>query len=174
MQKMKWLELGVWLLLLSFVTGLKAEDVEYRFERMVPQLDQPWYFYKPKGIAVAPDGSIWVADSENYRIQHLSADGDILLQGANGQINNSRGLVVTPDGSLFLSDTYNHRIQHINAAGETIGVFGSLGSQPGQFNEPSGITLASDGTLWVADYGNNRIQHLKTDGTFILMYICLL
>jgi len=49
----------IFLLIIPFQT---LADEEYRFERMWPTLQQPWYFNTPVGIAIAPDGSVYVAD----------------------------------------------------------------------------------------------------------------
>ncbi len=48
-----------------------AADIGYRFERLWPQLQQPWYFNAPIAIAIAPDGSVYLTDldsSANYSI----------------------------------------------------------------------------------------------------------
>jgi len=39
---------------------------------------QPGQFQAPRGIKVAPDGSFYIADSRNHRIQHLAFDGSLL------------------------------------------------------------------------------------------------
>jgi hypothetical protein len=38
----------------------------------------PGQFIKPRNMAVAPDGSLYVADTGNHRIQHFSPDGEVL------------------------------------------------------------------------------------------------
>jgi NHL repeat len=83
---------------------------------------------QPQGIALAPDGSLWVADTMNNRIVHLSSTltdlGDTFgsLGSANNQFFQPHSLAVYANGGnpiLFVADTYNNRIQEF-----------SLGSTP--------------------------------------------
>src|ERR1019366_8596889 len=83
---------------------------------------------QPQGIALAPDGSLWVADTLNNRIVHLSSTltdlGDTFgsLGSANNQFFQPHSLAVYANGGnpiLFVADTYNNRIQEF-----------SLGSTP--------------------------------------------
>ncbi|MGC8908059.1 MAG: NHL repeat-containing protein [Desulfomonilaceae bacterium] len=69
----------------------------------------------PQGMDVHPDGSIWIADTGNNRIQAFSPDGKPLTvlgkQGSEpGEFRNPTGLA-WHDGSLFIVDSGNNRIQ---------------------------------------------------------------
>ncbi len=181
---------------------------------------QPGQFQGPRGIAVAADGSLYVADTRNHRIQHLTADGKVLqVWGAFGNLadgaeaapggtfNEPWGVAVGPDGSVYVADTWNHRIQkftadgkfltmwgkfgndgqptslwgprdvavdaagHVfvtdtgnkrivifDANGQPLGTFGSVGADVGQFDEPVGLALDGQGHLYVADTWNQRVQ----------------
>lgn len=68
--------LSCYLLLGGLSLSLRADDIEYRFERAWPQREYSWHFFSPvEGIAIAPDGSVYVADWLNDRIQQFTADG---------------------------------------------------------------------------------------------------
>ena len=43
--------------LFNLSTGFAEEDIEYRFERLWPQLEQPWYFSSPPSLAIATNGN---------------------------------------------------------------------------------------------------------------------
>jgi len=45
------------------------------FERMWPELRQPWHFIGPEYMAVNKNGNVFVADAENNCIQKFSSDG---------------------------------------------------------------------------------------------------
>jgi len=84
----------------------------------------------PQGVALAPDGSIWVAntgtgstDTDGNDIIHLSSSLTLLGGGFGGpgtgnlQFDQPHSLAVSPDGTtLFVADTYNNRVQEFSLA----------------------------------------------------------
>jgi serine/threonine protein kinase/DNA-binding beta-propeller fold protein YncE len=126
-------------------------------------------FSSPSGLAVADDGSIYVADTDNSRIQKLSFVGQPLAQwgslgAAAGQFSAPLGVAVDRQGNVYVADTANDRVQKFSPEGKALAQWGSHGTAPGQFSSPSGISVADDGGIYVADTDNARIQKLSADG----------
>ena len=132
----------------------------------------PSTFNEPWGVAVGLDGSVYVADTWNYRIQKFSATGQFIKMWSSfGQANpqdtfyGPRGLAVDAQGRLYVVDTGNKRIVIFDADGNYTTEFGSAGLDPGQFDEPVGIAIDSTGTLFITDTWNQRIQSFTSAQT---------
>ena len=127
-------------------------------------------FSEPWGVAVGPDGSVYVTDTWNHRIQKFTADGKpIMSWGQYGQptIDNPasasslwgpRGIAVDARGHILVADTGNKRIVIFDKDGNYITEFGTGGFDPGQFDEPVGVAVAASGTVYVTDTWNQRVQ----------------
>jgi DNA-binding beta-propeller fold protein YncE len=74
------------------------------------------WFRVATGVAAAPDGSVFVADFYNHRIQKLTAAGDFLVafgsQGAGaGELDRPTDMAVADDGTVYVTDFGNGRVQ---------------------------------------------------------------
>jgi tripartite motif-containing protein 71 len=128
-------------------------------------------FSWPEDAAVAPDGSVWLADTRNSRIQHwpanLSATGvtDVGTKGSGiGQFNYIEGLTVDPSGVVWVADTSNNRIESYNPSSGTFHTYGGLGNGVCQFNNPQSVAIGASGQVYVADTLNNRIDEFTISG----------
>jgi predicted membrane-bound mannosyltransferase/DNA-binding beta-propeller fold protein YncE len=136
-------------------------------------------FNEPWGIAVGPNGSVYVTDTWNHRVQKFTSTGQFVRAwGYFGQgeapeaFYGPRGLAVDAQGRVYVTDTGNKRIVVFDSNGIFITQFGSAGFDPGQFDEPVGIAIDSEGTVYVVDTWNQRIQtFLPQDDGLTLSFI---
>jgi uncharacterized protein (TIGR03663 family) len=163
-----------------------ADPYESKKASLVPEKTigslgtEPGQFQKPRNLAVAPDGTIYVADTENHRIQHLKTDGTVLQvwgsfadatkgTAPGGTFYEPWGIAIGPEGSVYVADTWNHRIQKFSASGEFIKMWGTFGQAetPTAFWGPRGLAFDSQGRLYVTDTGNKRVVIFDGDGNYI-------
>lgn len=135
----------------------------------------------PRGLAVAPDGSIYVADTGNSRIVHFDASGDELSawgsrspegkpSPAPGTFIEPWGVAVDAQGNVYVADTWNHRVQKFDANGKFLLEWGSsieAGEGPDRFWGPRGIAVGSDGHVYLSDTGNKRVVVFDANGKFL-------
>jgi sugar lactone lactonase YvrE len=131
---------------------------------------EPNNFAHPQFVGVGEDGSIYVSDFGNKRIQKFSSNGEYVTHWGNsgkqvGDFYNPSGIAVGGD-FVFVADRDLNRIQKFSLDGEFIQAWGKKGVAQGQFMYPSGIA-ASNGSLYVIDTGNQRIQIFSYDGEFV-------
>jgi hypothetical protein len=145
-------------------------------------------FLAPSGIAVAANGTIYVADAPAHQIRAIATDaartvttlagdgidGDNDGPGAMARFRWPTGVAVGADGTVYVADADNHVIRAIAPdAAHTVSTWagvkvrsGSLLDGPGNmalFDRPSGVAVDIGGGLVVADVHNCRIRRVAPD-----------
>jgi peptidylamidoglycolate lyase len=124
-------------------------------------------FAVPHGLAVAPDGTVWLTDVGLHQVFAVDAAGRTrLVMGERGVAGSDRAhfdmptdVAVARDGSVYVSDGYgNGRVVKFSRRGEFLLAWGTRGSARGQFDTPHGIAVDARGRVYVADRGNARVQ----------------
>ena len=145
--------------------------------------NQAGQFQRPRDLEVAADGSLYIVDTDNHRVQHVAADGTplhtwgsfadaIAGDAAGGTFNQPWGIGIAPDGSVFVADTWNHRVQKFTADGEFIKMWGYFGQAetPDAFWGPRDIAVDSQGRVFITDTGNKRIVIFDSDGNYLSQF----
>jgi len=130
---------------------------------------KPGQFNSPLGIAVDYEGFVYVADTNNSRIQKFSPEGKFInaygKRGSDiGELDKPYALAITDIGDIYISDNQNSRIVKIDGQGQFLSAKCNDGAQIGELHQPIGITFDQEGNLFVADSGNHRIQKLNYEG----------
>jgi uncharacterized protein (TIGR03663 family) len=137
---------------------------------------------QPRGVALGPNGLLYVVDSGASKLFAFRPDGTVAFQWGrrgtgDGEFNEPWGIAVAPTGEVYVADTWNHRIQMFDASGHFLGKWGSfadakgqVGAQPGGFYGPRDVAIAANGNVLVTDTGNKRVQVFDPQGHFITMF----
>ncbi len=114
-------------------------------------------FNFPHGLAIAPDGRVFVGDTFNNRIRVISADGSNVSTFASG-VNVLVQLAIGSDGRIFVSEFFNGQLKVISADGSNVTTLAS------GLNNPQSVAVAPDGRVFFGD-ASGRIFVLNADGT---------
>ncbi|MGE0041478.1 MAG: hypothetical protein AB7H88_10160 [Vicinamibacterales bacterium] len=142
-------------------------------------------FDQPFGIAVGPDGNVYVSDATFNTIRRITPDGVVTTVagrsrehglvdgvGADARFAVPYGIAIDAAGTIYVVDHGNHAIRAVTPEGvvTTLAGTGTAGYTDGagaeaQFTFPSGIAVNREGEIFVADTDNHAIRLVARDGT---------
>ncbi|MEQ1897703.1 MAG: 6-bladed beta-propeller [Vicinamibacterales bacterium] len=124
---------------------------------------EPGEFNFPTNLAVDRDGTLYVADTLNFRIQAFDAAGAFVrefgtLGDSPGNLNRPKGIGVDSAGHIYVVDASFNNFQIFDKEGHLLLFVGAHGSNPGEFFLPAGLFIDERDRVYVADQGNARVQ----------------
>ncbi len=147
-----------WLFTSSYPKGTTVQSGQMTYVRGIA--------YDPTG---GPDGSVWVAESNQDVIKHYAIDKTagtftwIETYGSKGKLDNQFmdpfDLEVVGN-YLIVADTANNKLKVWNTATDSFveAFAGGTTIPKGKFQQPQGLDVGPDGHLWVCEQKTERLQ----------------
>ena len=141
----------------------------------------------PQGLAVGPDGVLYLTDTRRNRVRRVGLDGTITtLAGSelpcnalggcgdggpatDARLNHPHDVDVAADGTIYIADSHTHRIRRVGSdgiittlAGTGLGSYGGDGgpATAAHMNQAFSVAVAPDGSVYFGDTGNNRVRRV--------------
>lgn len=150
-------------------------------------------FDQPGGIVLISDGTLFVTDQCNHRVQKFTRAGKFLAKW--GEYGGKPGQFGAPEpagsrfagphflardskGRLYTTEGVLGRVQQLSPEGRPLAAWGDKGDQPGGFRAyanrppqrsfgPIGIMVDKYDRVWVSSL-NDRVQMFTPEGKFVL------
>ncbi|HWK27650.1 MAG TPA: RHS repeat-associated core domain-containing protein [Solirubrobacter sp.] len=142
----------------------------------------------PEGLAAAPDGTLYVADSTADVVRRIAPDGTLTVVAGTGtagfsgdggpatsaRLSHPADVALDVDGSIVIADEGNDRVRRVSPDGVITTVAGSGASgysgdggpaTAARLDEPSDVAMDTEGALYIVDRANHALRRVGADGT---------
>jgi len=131
---------------------------------------KPGEFLFATYVTLGADGTVYVTDTLNSRVQAFDADGKYLRSfgargSAWGMFDKPKGVALDSFGNLYVVDSGWCNVQIFNAKGEVLLFFGGNGRNPGLLWGPTAIAIDKNNRIFVADNLNHRVEMYRLVNT---------
>jgi streptogramin lyase len=151
----------------------------------------------PRGIAVAENGDVYVADGGNNKVRRIAAATGIITSAAgtgaagyagdgglatSARLRAPEGVELAPNGDLYIADTSNQAIRRVAAATGVISSIAGTGA-PGyagdggaavaaRLNAPVALAASAAGEIYVVERGNSVVRRFTIGGSIVTVAGC--
>jgi DNA-binding CsgD family transcriptional regulator/sugar lactone lactonase YvrE len=140
------------------------------------------------GLAIAPDGTMYIADRAEHRVWRRTPDRQLSIYAGSGiagfkgdhgaateaMLWGPMGLALDQHGNLYIADAGNNRIRKVDANRiiTTVAGSGTYYDDRGDDGPATdarlgfafGVAAGRDGTVYIADTGNHRVRKITPSG----------
>ncbi len=125
-------------------------------------------FNLPLQAATAPDGTLYVVDGGNFRVEAFDPNGKFLFTFGKvgrfpGDFARPKGIATDKDGNIYVVDTAFGNVQIFNKEGKVLMFIGDRdrAGKPGKFFLPAGVAVGEDGRVYMVDQYFRKVEVFK-------------
>ena len=125
----------------------------------------------PRDVVVAKDGSLYVVDSGNFRIEKFTPDGQFVSTFGSigrmaGQFSRPKEIALDKDENIYVTDAAFGNFQIFNKNGELLMSVGVRDEKPGATHNmlPAGIAVDADGRIYFVDQFFRKVDVYRPIG----------
>lgn len=130
--------------------------------------DAKGQFNLPLQAATGPDGTLYVVDGGNFRVESFDPNGQFLSTFGEpgrfpGQFARPKGIATDNDGNIYVVDTAFGNVQIFNREGHVLMFIGNRDNagKPGKFFLPAGVAVGEDGRVYMVDQYFRKVDIFK-------------
>lgn len=111
----------------------------------------------PTNLAFGPDGTLYVTDTSNFRLQQFDADGAHIrsigsVGNVPGTFSRPKGVSVDREGNIYIVDAAFENVQVLAPDGGAVMAFGSPGNERDSINLPTTVKIDYDNIQYFQQY----------------------
>jgi sugar lactone lactonase YvrE len=128
----------------------------------------PGQFQSPQGVAVqASSGNVFVADSQNGRIEKFSPTGSFIAAFGQGQLSLPSTIATDNLGKVYVGDAGTNTVKKFDANGQFLATIDGSTTPQGAFQRLVGVAVDQNNNLWTADGNTNNVTQFNSKGNFL-------
>jgi len=182
-------------LTLSGIATLEAQPINYTTPYLVTTLAGQFAngngyvdgspsqatFNNPMGAVIDGSGNLYIADTNNFIIRKITANGTTSTVagqpgisgstdgiGSAAQFGKVVGIALDKAGNLYITDSTYNTVRKITVSNSTYTVSTVVTSSQG-LSKPLGITVDSNGIIYVADSNNLVVRKITPAGVMTIL-----
>ena len=130
------------------------------------------HFNTPMGVALDTEGSLYVADSRNNRVQKITQQGEVYGLGGADTLNMPQGVAVDSMQFIYVAEQGSHRLRKFGPRGQFVFSLGGSARSLARFSSPTALFMDTYHQLFIADTENGRITSYSATGHWRQDYVC--
>jgi len=125
-------------------------------------------FNLPLQASTTVDGTLYVVDGGNFRVQKISSDGEFIdrfgsIGRRSGQFSRPKGIATDTNGNIYVVDTAFGNVQIFNSDNQLLLFIGNRDTRggPGKFSLPAGIDVDENGKIYIVDQFFRKVDIIR-------------
>jgi len=124
------------------------------------------------GIAFAQDGSFFVNDAGNRRIQEFDAKRRFVRSWGGygsdpGKYSDPVGIAVGPDDNVYVLDDVRGVVEKYDRDGNVLGEIRAFSNTSPGFNKANALAIDANGNIYVSQIDPNQVAMFDPDGALV-------